>query len=127
MVENDLKISDYKNKLLYICAKLAHDTNLNFGSIVKQVVDDRCWLELSVKEGREKLNTFSKIANLTEFKYEGGHQGRLNAPYLHYLWLKTVTKDHLCNKPWEELTTEQKFKDELYLSFINLYKHLRGK
>lgn len=103
--------------LVYICTKMAHQANLTYGIFAEQVVEGYRWIQLSKEDQNKKIETFDKIASQTE-------QPHLDAPYLHYLWLKTAPTDHLCNKPWGELTPEQQFKDHLYLSFINLYKSL---
>ena len=118
-------------RALYTCNQLTHECNLTYGKTVNKVKDDRPWEKLEEDERLAKMSTFKKIAELTEFKTADGAQSHLDAPFLHYLWMKDKSDnfskdvDHPCFKPWEELSKEDQFKDYIYLAFIELYKKIR--
>lgn len=95
-----------------VFAKMAHKANLMWGIHKNNVVDTREWFELTVREQKAKsslMRTLSQVA-----------PSLLSAKYLHDEWLKTAKPYHPCNKEWTLLTLDERFKDEIYLSFIKL-------
>lgn len=98
--------------LHYKLTAIAHNANLDWGKHTQLIVDDRAWYQLSQDEKQKKAERFLELS---------GHVNDITPQSLHTLWRKTAPLDHPSNKDWGCLSFEEKFKDKLYLSFLQLY------
>ena len=109
-------IEKHEERIATAIAQMAHEANLIWGAAYKCAVDARDWYKLTDQERQKKINLILQY---------GDQEDSVTCEEQHKNWLLTAPKDHPCNKPYADLTFEQRAKDSIFAAHIKLYKELK--